>query len=658
MRTLIRRFFIEVVTTAFSEWLPASVQAWRSWRARTFDTSGFWLFGDVRRMPPARALLPRRRGGRRDDTGDISAQLPMKPVSLPTGALAGVRGAAALAARLANCSTVSMCAFHWYFLSLLFGPRGSFEDGLHEHAWAAQFGNFSWRLRLLRCRELQTIAKFRFHLQRDDLEGSVPGDADASLLVYMDRAKVFEEPHVQPFVRHLKCYAERRGMGFLLADSRGGFRVDRGEWDHRSAVTTAELPPQVLADFGDHVVTTREGVRPSQHKYLQGLVAAFLAGEAGRAVELAARRVAERPLESLPVEEQLVVTTGHPYRSGKVAAIAERLSSLPSGGLLVQLEPDVTIRPDAGEVSLVDLLMLGAGRRAHVFIRDTWPGTECVNAGFVAVRNSEVARLFLELWQEKLHWSSLYDQIALGETILEVIGIEVEKLSGGSRGYGSECLPMVFPIATGHTPRQVYCDCWHDTLAALIGPYRQRQSRVVAFVDPERVDVNFVPNDLFPNHGFDLQKMRLFPQGTQVVMNPLFVHWAGTGTHRLWLMEEYLRRRFNLSMVGCPILPGLSSRRAFGEATDPSNPRWIGTAARQVRCCEKVRDYGSADLAGHPLAAWLDWWGCTAWPAVTVSHCALLGIGDIGPNALHLFDLLGNSRSRDAGGSNSAALRD
>ena len=36
---------------------------------------------------------------------------------------------------------------------------------------------------------------------------------------------------------------------------------------------------------------------------------------------------------------------------------------------------------------------------------------------------------------------------------------------------------------------------WQAKLAEMIGPYRQRSSRLVSFLDPEHVDVNFVPND-------------------------------------------------------------------------------------------------------------------------------------------------------------------
>ena len=53
----------------------------------------------------------------------------------------------------------------------------------------------------------------------------------------------------------------------------------------------------------------------------------------------------------------------------------------------------------------------------------------------------------------------------------------------------------MFPTVVGIVPDTMYCDCWQAKLAEMIGPYRRRHSRIVTFLDPEDVDVNFVPND-------------------------------------------------------------------------------------------------------------------------------------------------------------------
>jgi hypothetical protein len=77
--------------------------------------------------------------------------------------------------------------------------------------------------------------------------------------------------------------------------------------------------------------------------------------------------------------------------------------------------------------------------------------------------------------------------------------------------YDHQCLPLLFPGSDGILPWATYCHCWQDALAGLIGYFRMRRSRVVSFVDPERLEVNFVPNNLFYDHDFQLHAMRLLP---------------------------------------------------------------------------------------------------------------------------------------------------
>ena len=43
-------------------------------------------------------------------------------------------------------------------------------------------------------------------------------------------------------------------------------------------------------------------------------------------------------------------------------------------------------------------------------------------------------------------------------------------------------------LRNGLVPYAMYCDCWQSMLSDMIGPYRQRKSRLVSFVDPELVD--------------------------------------------------------------------------------------------------------------------------------------------------------------------------
>lgn len=43
---------------------------------------------------------------------------------------------------------------------------------------------------------------------------------------------------------------------------------------------------------------------------------------------------------------------------------------------MVYLDVDVTIRPDSSALGLVPLLISGHAS-ASIFVRDSWPGTEC-----------------------------------------------------------------------------------------------------------------------------------------------------------------------------------------------------------------------------------------------------------------------------------------
>merc|ERR1712000_239065 len=110
--------------------------------------------------------------------------------------------------------------------------------------------------------------------------------------------------------------------------------------------------------------------------------------------------------------------------------MGEQLSNLEPGALLVFYDADVTVQPDSWHRSLTELLLaqpVDGGGTAHIFIADTWLGTECVNSGFLALRNTPIGHLFLELWKEKLWWASSWDQAALAETVLEIIGAEAWK---------------------------------------------------------------------------------------------------------------------------------------------------------------------------------------------------------------------------------------
>jgi len=530
-----------------------------------------------------------------------AAAQDLLPPGAPVEAFSGV---SALLAKLSICSTVEGCGFHWYFLALLFGSRGlEFENAELRYAWDGLFHNFSIRVRRARSRSLRAMAAGRAMaeiVKERPLASvmSVPAtgvavDSDSSLVVAGHNAAYFEELHVAPFLRHLRCYAAHSGMRFVL-DTAG-----------------THVQHATLGVLADHYWTARNVPRDNvgTEATLRALVSDLLAGRIARAAEVAQH------------EDTIGINIDDPAKFAKVWALARHLQE---SSLTIYFDVDVTIRPDSLRWGIAKLILqeptVGA-EPYHIFVRDSWWGTEGVNSGFVALRNTRITRLFLELWQAKLWWPASHDQGALAETILEIVGMEASELSMGARGYDSQCLPLLFPVANSIVPWQMYCDCWQGTLADLIGPYRQRRSHIVGFVDPERVDLNFVPNNLFHDHAFDLGGMRLVPRGPErPALDPLVVHWAGLSVHRVWIMEGYLSKRFNVSAAGCPQRP---VRRG-------QTPRF-GSRARAMRCCEKLRTH--SDRRAWPWTepvpeAHIAMWGCFDWRPVSPEECIeLLGSG-------------------------------
>lgn len=211
--------------------------------------------------------------------------------------------------------------------------------------------------------------------------------------------------------------------------------------------------------------------------------------------------------------------------------------------------------------------------------------------------------MFLQLWKEKMAWSMSWDQTALAESILELVGIEIWKVSGGRKGYLHYCTPLLFPQNDGFVHSGRYCDCWQWALNAMIGPFGHRKSHLVGFVNPERVDVNYVGNNLFANHGYTLQGLRLAKQHAwapqKEVLSPFVVHWAGIGgfQDRMKLVKQYLWT-FNTTLdawrKGCPFV-----RQAPADSP-------LGTQARKIRCNELKEEYSH-----HvPSVEDLVWWGC------------------------------------------------
>eukprot|EP00929_Paragymnodinium_shiwhaense_P087322 TRINITY_DN47542_c0_g1_i1.p1 TRINITY_DN47542_c0_g1~~TRINITY_DN47542_c0_g1_i1.p1 ORF type:complete len:517 (-),score=97.76 TRINITY_DN47542_c0_g1_i1:287-1837(-) len=226
----------------------------------------------------------------------------------------------------------------------------------------------------------------------------------------------------------------------------------------------------------------------------------------------------------------------------------------------------MTVRPDCfHDANLTSALFAPDedGYVPHIVVRDSAVGTDCFNSGFLALRKTPLAKHLLRSWQSKLQWPGALhgDQGALAETLLEVLDVERRLLASqtaadlqGTTGYNNQCVGFLFPDTAGLASWGNYCDCFQYHLSK-IGGFARRKSRLVRFVDPRMLDVNFVPNSMTPIHQRSLRRMRLMPwqparskRHTTFAMprlTPLFVHWAGLA-NRTAMMKEYLVRRFGM----------------------------------------------------------------------------------------------------------------
>eukprot|EP00929_Paragymnodinium_shiwhaense_P064795 TRINITY_DN32505_c0_g1_i2.p1 TRINITY_DN32505_c0_g1~~TRINITY_DN32505_c0_g1_i2.p1 ORF type:complete len:639 (-),score=122.23 TRINITY_DN32505_c0_g1_i2:134-2050(-) len=272
------------------------------------------------------------------------------------------------------------------------------------------------------------------------------------------------------------------------------------------------------------------------------------------------------------VEQVLHLVNGAPMRWAKVAALSRQLEQ--GQEAVVFFDYDVTIRPDCfGAARLLKDLFAPTlqGAVPHIVVRDAPVGVDCLNSGFVALRKTPVAELFLQLWKGKMTWPGVMhgDQGALAETLLELLDLEyriVTPWPNGrveeSKGYDHRCLRYLLPDERGLKSWRQYCDCYQAYLETLAGPFEHRHSVFVRFVSPRNVDFNYIPNSLTPSHSQDLRRMRLLPakhpplrvssgprddslDSLPKAFSPLVVHWAGIA-NRSKLMKEYMVRRFQV----------------------------------------------------------------------------------------------------------------
>eukprot|EP00928_Gymnodinium_smaydae_P009744 TRINITY_DN13644_c1_g3_i1.p1 TRINITY_DN13644_c1_g3~~TRINITY_DN13644_c1_g3_i1.p1 ORF type:complete len:567 (-),score=94.42 TRINITY_DN13644_c1_g3_i1:119-1819(-) len=494
------------------------------------------------------------------------------------------------------CKSVRGCALPWFIYSSLFSWRSPrYDEGKYRLRYGVmpptERGEALHEVFKPRVREARGEALFA-EVAAGSLRGLAapralrhPVGSAAIVVLAQGGAEYTDRPDVAPFLHQLRCYVERHGIQLVL-DGRGERDTPLAFWEK----------------LGDRTALTafQEDAEPE----LAWNVRIALKGDAAAAVALASN-------------EALVVVKGSSLRS-KPAALERALRSGLDFAILLDL--DVTVRPDAHGVNLVQEMLAQSRRQGswsghHIYVRDTSHHTmnECVNSGFIAVRDSEVSRLLLRLWREKLSWPNVAvgDQSVLAESILELLALE--RAGFGARGdyrayYDHECLPYLFSAHDGVETWPHYCECWHIAAASLAGPYRHRTSSLVGFVNPERLDVNFVPKAMLIDGPRDACSAPEDREGGGAPNHgPFIMHWAGI-SQRKRCMEAYTRS-FNASLdaSGCPAPQPLPLVPSIGTRPVPDAP------LRRPHCeavLEGRSDKASVLTADELNHWWLGAYGC------------------------------------------------
>ncbi|OLQ05755.1 hypothetical protein AK812_SmicGene11023 [Symbiodinium microadriaticum] len=169
---------------------------------------------------------------------------------------------------------------------------------------------------------------------------------------------------------------------------------------------------------------------------------------------------------------------------------------LPLYAAILLVDPDQIIMAPCWDLSIIELAGTWPERDASrplpdVGLRD-FGRPQTLNNGVVLLRNSVRGNFFLELLLEKALWFQTIerDQGPFDETILEVLGMEAQMRHGAT--YDSECSQYLFPNHQGNHEVSLYALCWWRVSEELAGPFGDRNSSIIRFVDPRLTDINHV----------------------------------------------------------------------------------------------------------------------------------------------------------------------
>ncbi|CAD7973614.1 unnamed protein product [Amoebophrya sp. A25] len=171
---------------------------------------------------------------------------------------------------------------------------------------------------------------------------------------------------------------------------------------------------------------------------------------------------------------------------------------------------------------------------AEIVVKDPSP-EEDSNGGVFMIRHSMLGKLFVDLLNDKDNWPSELigggcypEQLSMNEALLELVALELGK------EYRSDCLRYVFGMpgdnAVFGCQWTTYMLCFRHHLDRMAGPFGERRTRRVFFLNPRVIDINYRP---YGNVAADNSNL-------EEVGSPFLWHWVNYVDKRPVIMQHML----------------------------------------------------------------------------------------------------------------------
>eukprot|EP00929_Paragymnodinium_shiwhaense_P015520 TRINITY_DN123623_c0_g1_i1.p1 TRINITY_DN123623_c0_g1~~TRINITY_DN123623_c0_g1_i1.p1 ORF type:complete len:622 (-),score=124.27 TRINITY_DN123623_c0_g1_i1:505-2370(-) len=384
---------------------------------------------------------------------------------------------ALFAKQAANCSTVQQCGLGWMFLTIgdlmMPGHNKHMPGGFIDNFQASLFEQITRRARRVHVKYLRDMYRERVaELKVADAETPPQPTPASSVTIGMHADEKSTQGLWRGQIQLWRAYAAAHGMRFEL---------------DKETYFDGQVFSKALGLFW-----------VSESKKSDGFWQRYEFLQQGRA-----------PFENYPRASPSFAYLKDKYMTDSLAIFSQpplMWDSLEALGVVMKrntwtvwMDYDLMLSPCCFDAfSFVELIdstwssNVPKNTVPHVIIRDS-PKEDyhhhCANAGFVVVRNSAIGRLLLDLARAKRMWPGIpYGyQSALGEALLELLGMEQQLATDGSVTYDAKCMSeiAVGREGGGHSYAR-FCQCWRAELLRLAGPEGARTSRWVRFLDSRR----------------------------------------------------------------------------------------------------------------------------------------------------------------------------